>query len=199
MISEIFGVCAGVTAIFVYVVYIRQTVNGSSVPNPATISIWFGVSILNAITYFHVVSENAWQALISITFAASAGILLGYALYAGKFAKFGKVEAVALTLAITSCVLWKTSGNADIANLLLQVTLLISFVPVIVGLLRNELRENPTAWTIAVIAYVFATTAVLTDYNGNWVSLAYPIGNGIIGNGSVALLAFILNRKPSRG
>lgn len=197
MLSEIFGVCATVTAMLVYVVYFRQTVNGSSVPNPATISIWFGVSVLNTITYFQVVSENVWQVLISAVFATSAFALLGYALYAGKFAKFGRVETAALAIAIASAIFWKISGNADIANLLLQVTLLISFVPVIAGLLRNRLRENPAAWMIAVAAYLFATASVLTDYNGNWVSLAYPIGNGVIGNGSVAILAFILNRKPS--
>lgn len=195
MLVSIFSIFASISAIVTYLFYIRQIAKGNSTPNPATIFIWFAVGAMNALTFIKVVSGDIWKSLIFFTTSGLLLLLFFYSLFGGKFAPFGKVELFAVLLAIGIGIFWRITGNATVSNLLLQIIYIISFLPVLIGLSQRKLKEKPFAWTCAVIAYVFATTAILLKFDGNWFSLVSPIVVGIMGNGSVALLSYIQNKR----
>ncbi len=195
MLANILSICASIAAVICYISYIRQIVRGFSIPNPATIFIWFSVGILNALTYNTIVSKDIWKSLIFFTTSGLLCILFFYSLFRGKFAKFERIELTAIIMAVGIGIFWKTTGNAIVSNLLLQVIYIISFIPVLVGLHRGKLKEKSFAWIVAVIAYVFATMAILLKFDGNWLSLVPPILTGIMGNGSVALFIFLKRKK----
>ena len=110
----------------------------------------------------------------------------------GEFVKLGRLDYVVILMVVIIGVFWQTTGDPITANLLLQLILLISFYPTVRGLLRRELREKPLPWNLAVISYVLLISAILIDWkSGAWLELIHPIVNGIIGNGSVALIANI--------
>ena len=187
--SQFFSLIGNIVVIAVIITYFRQVRNGDSTPNPATWLLWVIVSLMNAVSYFIVVQEDIWQSLIVIITTIGLTGIFGYAAFTGKFRSIGATEKVCFGLAIMVGVLWKATGSAIIANLSLQIIFAISFWPTVRGLLTHELTENKALpWNLAVISYFFVTLGVLTAVPFNWVALGFPIVNGLLGNGSVALI-----------
>lgn len=194
MNAEIFAVAASITVVFVYLTYFKQVARDESIPNPATWIIWLVVNLLNAATYFLVVSGDHWKSLITvITSSCVIGIFL-YTLSRGKFAKIQLTEKVCLGLALAVGMFWQTTNNARVSNLMLQLVFVISFIPTATGLWRGNLKERWHPWGLAVLAYLFQICSLLSDFDNNWIALAYPVVNGVLGNGSIALLSII--KKP---
>jgi hypothetical protein len=194
-LSEFFSVLSGVVIAAVPIIYLRQVVKGISIPNPATWFICLMTFGLNTATYFFVVEKNIWKILLPSTILLGIIVVFGYSFIKGKFARIGIVEIVSVLLAIGIGILWKTTKDATLANLALQVVLMISFLPMIVGLLRRTLREGPLPWSLGVLSYIFLIVAIVLDWQGNWAELAYPFFNGILGNGSIAVISYVQNSK----
>lgn len=196
--SEFFSVLSGITIAVVPILYLRQVIKGISIPNPATWLICLITFGLNTATYFFVVEKNVWKILLPSTILLGIIVVFSYSLIKGKFARIGIIEIISVLLAIGIGILWKTTKDAVLANLALQVVLVISFLPTVIGLLRRTLREGPLPWRIGVLSYVFLIIAIILDWQGNWAELAYPFLNGILGNGSVAVISQIQNKKAER-
>jgi hypothetical protein len=191
----ILTVLANVLMVGVIITYFRQVRNGTSVPNPATWLIWTVVSVMNAISYFVVMQGNLWQSLISIVMTVGFLITFSYSLLRGKFAALDFFEEVTLVLVFVIGILWKTTGETELANLALQVIFLISFVLTIRGLLAGKLREKPLPWVLAFFSYVCVIISLTLQPDVSWIAYAYPIVNGILGNGSV--MAIILFQQTA--
>ncbi|MFW0862743.1 MAG: hypothetical protein ACKKL6_04140 [Candidatus Komeilibacteria bacterium] len=192
--SKILAGMATATIFLVYLFYFLQVRKGTSKPNPATWLIWLMVMVINAFTYTFIVGD-LYKALIAITASIMIGFTMVYALLNGRFGKLGQMEQITLIACIIIGVFWRLGGDTSVAHLLLQVILLVSFIPTLVGLLKKTLTERPLPWLLAVMAYVFQMSALIIVWDGNWISLVYPFVNGILGNGSVALLAIKLNKS----
>ncbi|MBL7021929.1 hypothetical protein ISR92_01230 [Patescibacteria group bacterium] len=195
-LSMLFAGFATAIMPLVYMTYFQQMRKGSSTPNPATWIVWFSVTVINAFTYTFIVGD-IYKAMIAIVTSFLIGAVMLYAFVKGKFGKLGTLEKLVLLATVIIGIFWQTSGQIEIVHLLLQIILLISYVPTIVGLLKGRLKEKHLPWTIVVVAYSFQIAALLVVWNGNWVSLAYPFLNGIIGNGSVAILAIYLSKNTN--
>lgn len=195
--SEFFSILAGVLMVLVTILYFRQLRRGTSTPNPATWLIWVVVLGMNSASYFRVVGNDPIKALLSIVATFGLSVIFVYALFAGKFGKLGWVDKLALCLSIIIGIVWKTHGDARLANAAMQLVLLISFIPTIVGLLKKELEEAPPPWDVAILSYLCLVTAIILDWenSGGWLALAYPIVNGIIGNGIVDVIIRVQRRR----
>lgn len=189
-ISDICSILSNLIIIVVFAFYFKQVVGGTSTPNPATWFIWFVVTIMNAITYYHTVGEDIFKFMITAIVACNVSLIFAYSIWRGKLTKLGKIDGTCLFLAISVGVFWQTTGNNVITNLLLQVILMISFFPTISGLLWGDGREKAPPWLLATVAYTFLALAIITDWKGGgWLALIHPVVVGILGNGSVGLLA----------
>jgi len=188
-INEILGLISGLIIIPVYVSYFLQTKNGHSIPNPATWSIWLAVMLLNSATYSRMVG-NFFESFLAIIVPVLLAIMLVYFVTLKKFAPLGKTEKVVLVLTFSIGILWKLT-DATVSNLCLQVILLISFYPTVRGLVQNGLKEKPLPWLLGVTAYLFLIAANLMDFHGDYAKLVFPIVNGVVGNGTVAVIAIM--------
>lgn len=176
-------------AIATYATYGGQIYHGRSVPNPATWLVWLGLGTLNTVTYFLVLRRNWYECLISIVVTLCLAVLFGYSLFFGKFSVMSQAEKY-YTVAVAATVLtWFVTGNARIANGITQVLYLTSYVPTVIGIRRGSAREAPAAWVLATCAYAAATLAVLSNFNGDWLTLFYPFVTGVLGNATIATLA----------
>lgn len=187
IMSELLSIAASLFMVAVVITYFLQVRDNVSTPNPATWLIWSVVSTMNCISYFSVVEGNVFKFFVTVIVAVGLSIVCIYTLRTGRFGKIGWVEIISLLLAVAVGVVWKTAGP-KLANLALQVIFVISFIPTIRGLIKGELKERPRPWILAVTAYVCQVLSLLADWQGDWISLVYPVVNGIIGNGSVAAI-----------
>jgi len=188
--SDLFSVLSAVGLAACIVNYFFQVYRGDSTPNTATWLIWTVVMSINSLTYMEVVGSI--KALSSLTVNAGIIAIFVYSLFRGKFTEVSHADLTCLVLACAVGAVWQISDNAKLATVALQGVFLISFWPTINGLLKKRAREYPLTWDIAVAAYVCLVIAVLLDWqNQHWTAIAFPLVNGVIGNGSVALLAHI--------
>ena len=193
--SQILALSASLCFIVVVVTYLGQVVTGDSVPNPATWFIWAVAISLNAATYVLVLQGDWLKSSISIIAAIGITTIFIYSLIRGKFAPLGKIEVFVLFLCVGIGVFWRVSENASLSNLALQIILAISFAPTIKGLLEGSLREKQLPWVIATFSYILQILSIFADWeNQTWVAVAFPVVNGIIGNGSVLVIITLQSR-----
>ncbi|PIR86659.1 MAG: hypothetical protein COU11_04070 [Candidatus Harrisonbacteria bacterium CG10_big_fil_rev_8_21_14_0_10_49_15] len=175
--------------------YFCQVLRGDSTPNTTTWLIWSVVMTINSLTYIEV--AGSIKALSSLTTNAGIIAIFIYSLLKGKFTKVSRTDVACLALASMVGAVWQITDSAKIATVALQIVFVISFWPTINGLLKRRAREHPLNWDIAVVAYACLIASILLDWQGqHWTAIAFPLVNGIIGNGSVAVLAHLQLRKP---
>lgn len=185
---EIISILSGLCFLALYPFYIVQMKRGESTPNPATWFIWWIVSIGNAYTYLYITHDNPWKASIALVAPFAILVTLIFAVYYSKFTKFKCIEWIIVTLTIVFAVVWYYTNDERLANGLIQIILIISFIPTIEDLVKKEAKERPVPWLFAVIAYSLSTFVVLFEYT-DWLQVLYPVGNGIIGNGIILILS----------
>ena len=111
--------------------------------------------------------------------------------FLGRWKMVKVVEIVCLLLAGIILVIWKQTNNPIVANLLMQVVLVISFVPSAIRIKQLKERQKSLPWIFATVAYVFMTIALLVDTQGfKPFQLVNPLVPGIGGNGLLAYLAY---------
>jgi len=194
--KEALNVLSSLMLIGVYVLYIKQTRDDISTPNPATWSIWLFTSIMNAFSYFSVVHENMWEMVYVGTATVLMVITFFFSFINGKFTKLKRKEIFALISAIIVFVLWKVSETIDVvmANILMQIVFVISFHITAERINDGTAKEKYPPWLLAVGAYIVAIISLTIDFDGNWTKLVYPTVNGVGGNGYIAILSII--KKP---
>jgi hypothetical protein len=185
---------SGLLMVAVTIVYLRQVIRGSSTPNPATWFIWLIVMSLNTLTYYFVSRGNIWNVLTPSAITLGVLLIFSYSFVAGKLGRVGALEVATFLLAVVVGIFWLTTNNSEASNLMMQIILLISFVPTIVGLVRGELKERALPWGLGVLSYGFLIAAILVGSEWTWVQLAYPLVNGVAGNGAVVLVIWL---KPT--
>ena len=72
---------------------------------------------------------------------------------------------------------------------MIQIVFVVSFIPTVYGLYIGELKEKAFPWWLAVSAYVIQILLLTISFSGDWLELLFPFANGVLGNGSVAVLA----------
>ncbi len=181
----IFGLSAGVIAIIAYGFYFKQLLKSESTPNPASWAIWLLAGLINTFTYFSITNQNIWQSLIVIVVLFSTLVIFLYSLWKGKFTKVSKVEVTIFVSALLVGIFWQTTANYRVANILLQLIYLLSYIPTIIGIFSAKAKENPTSWTIILFGYVFSTLSICFGPHSDWVSFLNPVVNGLLGTGLV--------------
>ena len=193
--SEFFLIIASLAMVGVAIAYLYQTIKGTSTPNPSTWLIWLIVMWMNVVSYSSVVGKDLLEYAVSLIIAIGITIICAYALFRGKFTKPGLVEIICFVMSMGVGVIWYMS-NALVANLLMQAILLISFAPTVTRLLNHEAREKPLPWNLAIISYTFLIVGLaMGSDKGNWTVYVHPIVNGILGNGSICLIANLQKYK----
>ena len=193
--SETLATLSGLVMIVVVVFYFMQVAGGSSTPNPATWFIWLVVMAMNVVTYYFVSNGNFWPVLTPSIITLGILLIFIYSFNKGRLGKLGWMEWMTLGLAVVVGIFWQVTKDGTASNLMMQIILLIAFVPTVIGVISGKLKEKPLSWITAVISYVLLIASILCNDDWTWVQLAYPFFNGIVGNGSVALATQARRKK----
>lgn len=171
-----------------YIVYNYQVMRGSSKPNTATWFLWSLITILN-FTSYNIASGDWVKSLLPTIGALMVITTFLLILFRGKFSKLNKFDNLALVAGLISVLVWWQFNSAVYANLILQIAILIGFVPTYLGVLRNPKNEKPLPWLIWSAVYVLGTIIVLLRWNGQYIDIIYPLVTGLMAHSGVALLS----------
>jgi phage shock protein PspC (stress-responsive transcriptional regulator) len=117
----------------------------------------------------------------------------------GRLTKLRTVDVVCAMTATVIGIIWKSTGNAVLANLLLQSIMPLAFYPAISGVIAGIAKEEAFPWVLATLCYVFMVLAIVVDWNSSsWYALVHPVISGFCGNGALATAVWWQNRKARR-
>jgi hypothetical protein len=173
--SETIAMIAVLMHISAFLLYNKSTFQGKACPNIATWAIWAALSFLNFGSYF--VMSGDW--VKSILPAVSSLLCIAtffVVVFTGKFSRIGKYDLVALALGLIAALTWWWFRSATYANLLLQISIGIGFVPTCRSVWRSPETEVPLPWIMWATAYSIGTSMVLLRWHGQWQDLAYYVG-----------------------
>ncbi|HBL39928.1 TPA: hypothetical protein DDZ10_04680 [Candidatus Uhrbacteria bacterium] len=182
------------------VIYILHVHRQEITPNPATWFIWALVSSSNASFYYTNAPQNEkFLAILAVLSAVVMMIVFAYTRYKHSFGVMRWVEWASIVLTGTVMLIWATTrgleGAEGLASAMMQAPMLIGFIPTYIGLTRGNGRERPWPWIFGGSAYVFQIAALTLSPDQDWTRYAWPIVNGLIGNGGVILLIFFSNKR----
>jgi len=180
--------------IVAFIIYHKQMLRGTSRPNRATWTLWVFISTLNCISYI-VMSKDIVKGFLPIASTIGCIVVFVVSLFKGKLSKLNIRDEIVLVLGFVSLFVWWGYRSATYANLLLQVCIVISFIPTFWGVWVNATNEKTLPWFIWASAYILTITVVFLRWQGQYQDLAYPI-NCLVLHTGVGILAL---RKPKGG
>jgi len=114
------------------------------------------------------------KGLLPIASSLACIATLMFSLLKGKLSKLNLWDSIALLVGIISIFAWWWFRSATYANLVLQVGIVISFIPTIRGVWKDASTEKVPPWFVWSFAYILNITVVLIRWQGQYQDLAYP-------------------------
>jgi hypothetical protein len=198
-ISVFLAYLSGAMFVPVIFIYLDSVKKGKSNPNPASWIMWTFVSILNTILYYFVTNKDMNKLILMTVATILITVLTIIIGLNSKFTKLKSLEIWSIGISLAVIPFWLIFRNAVASHFIVNGILLAMFYPTIKGVLSRQAKENPFAWWIPIPAYLVNIPSIVLSPKGwHWYELVYPIAIGIIGNGSVAFCAYIMNQKKRR-
>ncbi|MHB8831307.1 MAG: hypothetical protein ACYC44_04300 [Patescibacteria group bacterium] len=182
------GITAALMHVVAFVIYNRQMFIGSSEPKSATWTLWAFLTVLNSTSYL-AMSQDWLKSLLPLCSSTACVITFGVALAKGKFKKPDWTDRTIQVLGICSCLIWWGFKTATIANLILQICVILSFIPTFSGVWKNPRIERAPPWFIWSSAYILSIVLVFLRWRHQPQDLAYPI-NGLVLHAMVGALTY---------
>ncbi len=175
---NVIAIVLGVIAVFVhlaaYTLYMYNARRNRAKPNSAVWTVWAVVSIINVITYFAISKD--WVTIILPTFSSTTCLAAFlYALFRGKLKRLQTLDKQVLGIAGMAVIVWAVFRSAANANVLLQVSETISFVPQISDVRKDPKAEPPLPWFLWGAGYALLIAVLFLKFDGDWIKLAYGL------------------------
>lgn len=155
-LAVVLGVTAALLHGVAFILYCIQTRFGKSSPKSASWALWAFLATLNALT-FHGMTSN-W--LVTIQFVT------------------GSVGCIATFL--FAMFVWWIFRTAAVANMIIFIALVISFIPTYEGVWANPTKETPRSWVLWGLAFFITAINVIVSGKGRPLNLVMPIGGAIL-------------------
>jgi hypothetical protein len=173
IVGLVISVLASFFQIFGYLVYIRKITDGVIRPNAASWSIWTFGAVLESYSYI-VVTGDWVKNLLPVTCTVLAIVLFIFCLSRGHFFRPTKLEFGIVVMDCIAILVWWYFSSALYANLLLIVTAIVSFLPIMHNTFVDPESENATPWFLWTVAYGLLGLVVLIRWE-KWEDLIYPL------------------------
>jgi hypothetical protein len=173
--SLFLGALSGMTHLVAFAIYNKQMLKGTSRPNTATWTLWVFLTILNASSYT-VMTGDFVKGILPTAGALACIFTFLFSLFKGKLSRLDFYDKLALIIGMISGFIWWYYKSATYANLILQISFIISFVPTYRGVWDDPKKEHALPWYVWSVAYFIMTLNVfLFSWRGQYQDLVYPI------------------------
>jgi hypothetical protein len=192
-LSIIISTLAGLGYCLAYLDYNRNVFTGETKPNGATWAIWSAVSFVSTGSYI-ANSADFWKSLIPILNIILCIATFVLALVAGKLKKLDVSDWIALGLGLVAALVWAVNKSAQNANLIVQVAIMVGFVPTWRAVWATPASEHPRPWWIWSVSYAVSIIVVLLRWKNQRIDLVYPVVCTVL-HASVPIVCFFRSRR----
>ena len=189
--KTVIGLIAGLMHAVAFYIYYRQTLKNISNPNEATWILWFVISLFNCLTYFDMNRDITLTFLPAISTASCMVTAFAF-FYKGSLSKLDFLDNIALVIGLIAAFVWFRYQSAEYSNLIIQPSIVISFIPTYRGVIKGNTEKNSLPWIIWSAAYVVQIILVFLTWDGNSLRFVYPI-NCLILHLGVGIVAMVKN------
>ena len=194
-VGIILAIISGIGTTLAYLDYNRVVLKGETKPNGATWAIWSTIALISSTSYL-ASSGDIWKSIIPLVNILLCIGTFVLALVGGKFKKLDVTDWCALAIGIIATVVWKLT-TASYANLIVQVAIVIGFIPTWCGIWKTPSCEKPRPWWIWFVSYGIAAVVVILRWKHQWVDLVYPVLCVFL-HASIPILGIISKRSKTQ-
>lgn len=178
------SIIATVLQLVGFAIYNRQIITKTSKPNASTWILWVYLTVLNFTSYM-VMSDDLVKSILPIASSVACILTFCFAWYKGSFSRLNFWDKIVLSIGLIAGAVWWYYQSATYANIIVQIALIVSFIPTIRGVMLDAKNEKALPWWIWTLAYSLQTITVFFRWQGQFQDLIYPINclilHGIIG------------------
>lgn len=174
-ISVALGIFAGVVQLLGYWVYNKRSAGKI---NTGSWSIWVIGGTVDLVSYF-VLTAGDWVVnILPIVCTLAAIGTFCYALVRRRFGWPDKIDWLFVGVDGVITVVWFFT-NVVVANLLYQVSTVLSFIPMYRGQISGREKEQPLPWLIWTLAYALLVASVSLR-SQRWEEMMYPLTHVVV-------------------
>lgn len=197
--QSIVFILAGVAAaleISAITLYVLSVLKKTISPRIASWSIWIPIAILNAASYV-TFSRDFIKSIVPVL-SALGGVATLVLLFVRARShevdlRLDVFDKSALTIGLGAVAVWWYLHSAVYANLILQASVTIGFLPTYRGLLKNPKNEQPLPWAVWAVGHALAAVIVILRWNGQYTELVYPAWSSLL-----HLVVLVLSRRTPK-
>jgi hypothetical protein len=188
MLSTTLATIASLIQLLAFGIYNQQILTGAAHPNIASWGIWAFITVLNFTSYKEM-SRDWVKALLPTVDSLACIATFAITLFTGRVANLDRFDWTAFGIGLIAGLTWYKFRSATFANMIIQVGLVIGFVPTLRGALANHHAENGFCWAMWTFAYLMTGTVVILRWKRQPQDLVNPI-LCVIAHGAIAIVAF---------
>jgi hypothetical protein len=170
--------------------YIRHIIkNEEFTPNPVTFGIWLVVDYVNLLTYLKI--SDHWEGPVIMACGATVIFILSLKRSAKEKIKLKNFDWFCIIASLVSLTMYFLTGNAVNSNLLIQIVLVLGFLPLIRLIYKCGNNEPLWAWGLFAIGWAIVSIKTFNhpDTYKEWVECTYPFVQGFLGCSIVWILS----------
>jgi len=185
--SRTCAILAGCLSVLAFTYYNSNNIAGGTQPNISSWAVWASITVLNFTSYQKLTGD--WVKSILPTANSVMCIFTALlALKAGSVRSLGGIDQICLLLGVTAGVCWWIFKSASFAQVVLQVAIVIGFIPTLVGVWDKPASEPALSWCLWVGAFFSQCLAVKLKWGGKIIEFLYPV-NMLVFHCAVFVLA----------
>ena len=187
----ILGAIAAIIGIVGYIPYYRDILRGTTKPHPFS---WIGFALLLGITFFAQVTtgagSGAWVNGVSMIGVLGIAILS----LAKGHRDISRFDWVCFLGALVGIVLWRITGNALTAVVIVTIVDMVAFAPTYRKAYLKPQEETASLFALSALKYVVSLCALASI---NLTTALFPVSL-VVSNGGFVLMLFIRRRQLAK-
>lgn len=181
------AVLAGLLSILAFVLYNWKNFAGQTHPNISSWAVWACISILNFTSYRKLTGDWVKSVLPTTNSIMCISTAL-LALRTGSLESLSSIDKICFCLGVVAGTSWWLFKSASFAQIILQITIVIGFIPTLVGVWGRPSSEPVLSWCLWTGAFITQYFAVMFTWSGKQIEFLYPV-NMMVFHGAVFVLA----------
>lgn len=166
---------ASCLSIIAFFIYNWKIFRGESHPNMSSWLVWAFITILNSASYKKL--TGSWvKSRLSIVNAILTLITAVCAIVVGSAKGLSNVDIACLLIGILAAISWIIQQSPALAQIFLQIALVVGFVPTFIAISNNTASEPWNVWLLWTIAFMAQFVAVRSIWTGKtYIEFLYPV------------------------